>query len=75
MISMKKILPVCAIILGIVFIGIAFVYLLTPANGLPSFMPGYDPALGTMHFKHGLAAFLLGLLSFVYAWFATGKKN
>ena len=31
-------------IIGIVFIGIALVYWLTPAGGLPSFLPGFKPA-------------------------------
>jgi len=64
-----------AIVLGIVFLGLAFIYWTTPAASLPAFLPGFDPAMTGIHFKHGLAALILAVLLFVYAWFATGKKS
>jgi len=57
----SKTLSILAVIIGIVLVVLAFVYWLTPANALPSYMPGYDPSLSTVHFKHGLASLLLGL--------------
>ncbi len=62
-------------ILGLALIVLAFVYWFTPANSLPSFLPGYDPALTRVHLKHGIGAFVLGLAAFAYAWFASGKKS
>lgn len=72
---MNKRLAVAAIVLGIVFLGLSFVYWTVPASGLPSFLPGYTPGLATIHFKHGLVSFILAILLFIYAWFATGKKK
>ena len=70
-----KPLAIVAVVLGVLFVGLAIYYWVTPANALPSFVPGYDPALTGIHFKHGLAALILGVLLFVYSWFSTGKKN
>jgi hypothetical protein len=72
---MKKVLAIGATVLGVVCLILAYIYWKTPASGLPTFLPGYDPTMAGIHFKHGLAAFLLAVLFFVYAWFATGKKN
>jgi hypothetical protein len=71
---MKKTLTVLAIVLGLVFIGLAFVYWLTPANALPTFLPGYDAAMTSPHIKHGIASLVVGLALLVYAWFASAKK-
>jgi hypothetical protein len=76
---MKKPLAVVALILGILFVALAIYYWITPANVLPTFIPGYDAAMATPHFKHGLASLIVAVLLFIYAWFATGttgsKKN
>lgn len=72
---MKKAIIVLALLLGIVFLILTFVYWTTPASGLPTYLPGYNPAMATPHFKHGLLALILAVLSFIYAWFATGKKH
>jgi hypothetical protein len=75
---MKKSLATIALILGILFAALAIYYWITPASALPAFLPGYNPAMLTPHFKHGLAALIVGILLFIYAWFATGtgsKKN
>jgi hypothetical protein len=71
---MKKTLTVLAVILGIVFVGLAFVYWLTPADALPAFLPGYDAAMASPHVKHGIASLVLGLALLIYAWFASAKK-
>jgi hypothetical protein len=57
-----------AIILALIFIGIAIVYFVVPANSLPSFFPGFDPSLPRTHIKHGIASFALGVVLFVVAW-------
>ena len=71
---MKKTLTWAAVILGVACLLAAFVYWLTPANALPSFMPGYDPALAAHHIKHGIAALVVSLGLLAYAWFASAKK-
>jgi uncharacterized membrane-anchored protein YitT (DUF2179 family) len=71
---MKKTLNTIAVVLGVAFILLALVYWLTPANGLPAYLPGYNVAMTTPHFKHGIAAFVVGLVLFAFAWFNSAKK-
>jgi hypothetical protein len=72
---MNKTVNTIVIVLGILFVLLAFFYWITPANALPSFMPGYDASLTTVHFKHGLASLIVGLGLLVFVWFRTGKKK
>ena len=71
---MKKnralILP--AVALGIALIVVAIIYWVEPAKSLPGFFPGHDSHSTTHHLKHGIAAFLVGLVAFAFAWFQTG---
>ncbi len=64
-----------AIILGIVFLAIAVVYFAEPAKSLPSFVPGHEAGSSRHHIKHGIAAAVLGVGSFIFAWFQTGPKK
>ncbi len=70
----KKPLVPLFVLIGTLFIALAFMYWLTPAGSLPSYVPGYLSGSLTPHYKHGIAAFLLGLAAYAYAWFASGKK-
>jgi hypothetical protein len=72
---MKKALMIISVVLGIALLYVAYVYWTTPANALPSFFPGFDPTLASVHFKHGLAAFIVALALFVFAWFQGGPKK
>jgi hypothetical protein len=69
------VLALIAGILGLILIAIAFVYWIEPAHALPGFFPGHQSGSNHHHTKHGLAAFLLGLACFAFAWFASGKKK
>jgi len=60
-------------LLGIILIVIAAVYLLVPADSLPSFMPGFDASLARPRTKHGLAAGVVGIVLFAIGWFL-GRK-
>jgi hypothetical protein len=64
-----------AVVIGVVLIVIAIIYWVSTASSLPSFFPGHKTGSSTHHFKHGLAALLLGLACFVLAWFQTGPKT
>jgi uncharacterized membrane protein HdeD (DUF308 family) len=64
-----------AVIAGIVLIVIAIVYWAEPAKSLPGFFPGHQSGSGHHHVKHGIAAFVVGLACFVFAWFRTGPKR
>lgn len=69
----RLILP--AIIAGIVLLVIAVVYIAESAGSLPSFFPGHEAGSSHHHVKHGLLALVLGLGSFVFAWFQTGPAS
>ena len=72
----KLIIP--AVVLGILLIVVAIVYFVSPAHSLPSFFPGHVSATGTEpnhhHTKHGIAALVVALALFAFAWFQTGPK-
>ena len=70
----KKSFSIIAIILGIIFVILAIYYWITPAGSLASYIPGFEAGSTTVHFKHGLASFILALGLFTYAWFKGGKK-
>jgi len=71
----KKIYAIGGIILGLIFIGLAIYYWITPAGLLPQYLPGFEVGSSHVHFKHGLASLLLGLALFAFAWFKSGKKH
>ena len=70
-----RLLAVIAVIAGIVLIAIAIVYWAEPARSLPGVFPGHEAGSSHHHVKHGIAAFLLGVACFVFAWFKTGPKK
>jgi hypothetical protein len=73
----KLIIPVA--LLGIVLIVVSIVYFVEPAHSLPSFFPGHvsatDAEATHHHAKHGIAALVLALACFAFAWFQTGPKT
>jgi hypothetical protein len=68
-------LTALAVIVGIALIVIAAIYWAEPAKSLPSFFPGHKSGSTHHHTKHGIAAFILGLAVFAFAWFQTGGKK
>ena len=70
-----RLLAAGAVVAGIVLIVIAIVYWAEPAKSLPGFFPGHESGSGHHHVKHGIAAFVVGLACFVFAWFRTGPKR
>jgi hypothetical protein len=58
-----------------VFIIIGIVYFAEPAKSLPGFFPGHQSGSSHHHTKHGIAAVLVGIGCFVFAWFQSGPKN
>jgi uncharacterized membrane protein HdeD (DUF308 family) len=71
----RKYLVPLAVILGIVLIVIGIVYFAESASSLPSFFPGHEAGSAHHHVKHGIAAVLLGIACFIFAWFNTGPKK
>ena len=72
----KLVIP--AVVLGVLLIVVAIIYFVTPEHSLPSFFPGHGSASGPEanhhHTKHGIAALVLAIACFVFAWFQTGPK-
>ncbi|HWW89232.1 MAG TPA: hypothetical protein VNY35_00460 [Solirubrobacteraceae bacterium] len=72
----KLVIP--AVVLGILLIVVAIVYFVTPEHSLPSFFPGHSSASSAEanhhHTKHGIAALVVALALFAFAWFQTGPK-
>jgi Na+/H+ antiporter NhaD/arsenite permease-like protein len=72
----KLMLP--AVILGILLIVVAVIYFVQPEHSLPSFFPGHSSAgsaeANHHHTKHGIAALVVALALFAFAWFQTGPK-
>jgi len=73
----KWILP--AALVGVLLLVVAVIYFVEPAHSLPSFFPGHVSASSSEaahhHTKHGIAALVVALACFAFAWFATGPKT
>jgi uncharacterized membrane-anchored protein YitT (DUF2179 family) len=78
-VTKNRALIIPAVALGIVLLAIAIVYFTSTAHGLPSFFPGHVGASSSEahhhHTKHGVAALVLSLLCFIFAWFQTGPSS
>jgi ammonia channel protein AmtB len=70
-----RLLVALAVVLGIVLVVVAAIYWAEPAKSLPSFFPGHQAGSTHHHVKHGIAAFLLGLACFAFAWFRSGPQR
>lgn len=71
----RRNLIVPAIVLGAVLLVIAIIYIADPAKSLPSFFPGHEAGSTHHHVKHGIAAFVVALGCFIFAWFQTGPAG
>jgi len=68
-------LVIPAVLFGLVLIVVAIVYFADSADALPSFFPGHEAGSAHHHTKHGIAALIVGLGAFVFAWFQTGPAG
>jgi hypothetical protein len=71
----ERTLAVLAVVGGGALVALAVLYFAVPAHALPSFIPGHETGSTRHHIKHGLAALLLGLAAFAFAWFRTGPRS
>lgn len=69
----KLVIP--AAVLGVALIAVAIVYFADTASSLPSFFPGHQSGSTHHHTKHGIAALVVALGLFAFAWFQSGPKN
>jgi hypothetical protein len=68
-------LVIPAVIAGVLLLALAVLYWVDSAGSLPSFVPGHEAGSAHHHVKHGLAAAILGIGCFVFAWFQTGPTR
>jgi hypothetical protein len=65
-------LIVPAVVLGLALLVLAALYFIDSAGALPSFIPGHEAGSSHHHIKHGIAAAIVGLGCFTFAWFQSG---
>jgi ABC-type enterobactin transport system permease subunit len=72
----NRLLIPAAVVAGIVLVIVGAVYLAEPAKSLPfPDMLGHEAGSNHHHIKHGIAAVLLGVACFVFAWFQSGPRS
>ena len=71
----RRELIVPAVVAGVLLLALAILYWVDSADALPSFIPGHEAGSSHHHVKHGIAAAILGLGCFVFAWFQSGPAR
>jgi amino acid permease len=71
----SRTLIVAAIVVGVLLLAVAIIYWVEPAGSLPSFFPGHESGSNDHHIKHGIAALVLALGCFAFAWFRSGPRH
>jgi hypothetical protein len=71
----NRALIIPAVVVGILLLVVAALYFAQTASDLPSFFPGHQAGSSHHHVKHGVAALVVGLGCFVFAWFQTGPAS
>jgi hypothetical protein len=74
-VAKRRSLIVPAVALGVILLAVAVIYVASSADSLPSFFPGHQSGSSHHHVKHGIAAFVVALACFVFAWFQTGPPR
>jgi hypothetical protein len=62
-------MKVALFIVAVICLIAAGMYIMMPADQLPTFFPGFDPGLTRPRVKHGIAAAVVGILLFVGGWY------
>ncbi|HEX7298342.1 MAG TPA: hypothetical protein VF257_05005 [Solirubrobacteraceae bacterium] len=63
-----------ALVLGVALLTLAVLYWVDSASALPSFVPGHEAGSSHHHVKHGIAAAIVALGCFTFAWFQSGPS-
>jgi hypothetical protein len=63
------------VILGVLALVVAALYFVETASSLPSFFPGHQAGSSHHHVKHGVAALVVALGCFAFAWFQSGPTR
>ena len=71
----NRLLGIAAAVIGVGLLVVAVVYWAESADALPGFLPGHEAGSSTHHVKHGIAAAIVALALFAYAWFQTAPSR
>ncbi len=72
---MTRPLPLIAGLLGVVFLALAAMYWMTPAENLPSFLPGFKAGVESVHVRHALGSLVIAIVLIAFAWFQGASKR
>ncbi len=74
---MSRTVPLIVGLLGLVFLALAAVYWLVPADGLPTFLPGFQAGFDHVHVRHALGSLVVALVLFAIAilWFQLTSED
>ena len=70
-----RLVAIAAAVVGVLLLVVAVVYWVEPAHSLPGFFPGHEAGSDRHHVKHGIAALVVALGLFAFAWFQTGPRS
>jgi len=73
--SMSKPIVIVALLLGVIFLALSAYYWLTPAEALPSFLPGFETGVAAPHHKHAIASLVVAVALFAFAWFQSKPQR
>lgn len=68
-------LGIAAVVAGVLLLIVAVVYWVDTADALPAFFPGHEAGSTHHHVKHGIAAAVVALGLFAFAWFRTAPAR
>lgn len=71
----RRALGIAAAIIGVLLLIVALVYWAEPASSLPGVFPGHEAGSDHHHVKHGIAAAVVAVALFAYAWFQTAPSR
>ena len=67
-------MKIIAVLVGLVFLGLAAMYWLIPAGGLPAFVPGFVAGSTEIHVKHAFGMFVVAFLALAFAFILTRRE-
>lgn len=72
---MNRMLIWLAVVVGVICLGLSVYYWITPAGALPAFLPGHEAGATLAHHKHAIAALIVAVALFIFAWFRSGPRR
>ena len=71
----RRLVSIGAVVVGVLLLVVAVTYWVEPASSLPGLFPGHEAGSDHHHVKHGIAALVVALGLFAFAWFQTGPRS